>query len=71
MRNTADVTGGKPITVLLQPISGESAKSFSRLLRHPWRKETDAILLFFPGHHTIIFLTVRFYVYKNYNHVIL
>jgi hypothetical protein len=26
MRNTADVTGGKPITVLLQSISGVSAK---------------------------------------------
>jgi hypothetical protein len=25
MRNTADVTGGKPIAVLLQSISGESA----------------------------------------------
>jgi hypothetical protein len=25
MRNTADVTGGKPIAVLLQPISGLSA----------------------------------------------
>jgi hypothetical protein len=25
MRNTADVTGGKPIAVLLQPISGVSA----------------------------------------------
>jgi hypothetical protein len=24
MRNTPDVTGGKPIVVLLQPISGES-----------------------------------------------
>jgi hypothetical protein len=24
MRNTADVTGGKPIAVLLQPISGVS-----------------------------------------------
>jgi hypothetical protein len=25
MKNTADVTGGKPIAVLLQPISGVSA----------------------------------------------
>jgi hypothetical protein len=24
----------------------------SRLLRHPWRKERGAILLFCPGHHT-------------------
>jgi hypothetical protein len=26
--------------------------SFSRLLRHLWRKERGAILLFCPGHHT-------------------
>jgi hypothetical protein len=25
MRNTADVTGGKPMSVLLQPVSGVSA----------------------------------------------
>jgi hypothetical protein len=40
MRNTADVTGSKPIAVLLQSISG--------LLRHPWKKERGAILLFCP-----------------------
>jgi hypothetical protein len=26
--------------------------SFSRLLRHPWKKEKGVILLFCPGHHT-------------------
>jgi hypothetical protein len=53
MKNTADVTGGKPITVLLQSISGVSAmNSFYPLLRHPWKKERGAILLFRPGHHT-------------------
>jgi hypothetical protein len=59
MRNTADVTGGKPIAVLLQSISGVSKcyYSFSRLLRHPWRKERGAILLFCPGHHTRQFST--------------
>jgi hypothetical protein len=41
------VTGGKPIAVLLQSISGVSANN--RLLRHPWRKERGAILLFCPG----------------------
>jgi hypothetical protein len=47
MRNTADVTGGKPIAVLLQSISGVSAiNPFGRLLRHPCRK--GAILLFCP-----------------------
>jgi hypothetical protein len=45
MRNTADVTGGKPIAARLQSISGASAISFSRLLRHPWSKERGAILV--------------------------
>jgi hypothetical protein len=39
MRNTADVTGGKPIAVLLQPISGVSAIN-------------PLIERFCPGHHT-------------------
>jgi hypothetical protein len=34
MRNTADVTGGKPIVVCSQSISGVSCWSCSRLLRH-------------------------------------
>jgi hypothetical protein len=65
MRNTA-VTGGKPIAVLLQYISGVSA--INRLLRHPWRKEIGAILLFCPGHHTRltkrdeIFTTMKYYL---------
>jgi hypothetical protein len=49
------VTGSKPIAALLQSISGVSAINpflFSRLLRHPWKKERGAILLFCPGHHT-------------------
>jgi hypothetical protein len=40
MKNTADVTGGKPIAVLLQSISGVSANN------------PLSILLFCPGHHT-------------------
>jgi hypothetical protein len=52
MRNTADVTSDKPITVWLQSISGVSAiKSFNRLLRHPWKKERGAIFLFCLRHH--------------------
>jgi hypothetical protein len=46
MRNTADVTGGKPIAVLLQSFSGVSA------INPLWRKERGAILLFCPRHHT-------------------
>jgi hypothetical protein len=55
MKNTADVTGGKPIAVLLQSISGVSA--INPLVRHPWRKGRGAILLFCPGHHTRHFLS--------------
>jgi hypothetical protein len=43
MRNTADVTGGKPIAVLLQSISGVCA--ITPLVAF------YAILLFCPGHH--------------------
>jgi hypothetical protein len=41
------VTGCKPIAILLQPIS-----SFSRLLRHPCRKERGAIILSRTLHKT-------------------
>jgi hypothetical protein len=76
MKNTADVTGGKPIAVLLQYISGVSAipKSFSRLLWYPWRKDRGAFLLFCPGHHTrlllllldtIIFIIINFLIWRG------
>jgi hypothetical protein len=53
MRNTADVTDGKPIAVLLQSISGVSAI-------HPLvafydihgKEKRGAIILFCLGHHT-------------------
>jgi hypothetical protein len=51
IKNTADVTGGKPIAVLLQSISGVSAinplVAFTTSM-----EERGAILLFCPGHHT-------------------
>jgi hypothetical protein len=51
MRNTADVTGGKPIAVLLQPISGVSAinllVSFYDI--HGGKGEV-LFFLFCPGH---------------------
>jgi hypothetical protein len=52
MSNTADVTGGKPIDVWSQSISGVNAINPLVALRHPWKKERGAILLFCPGHHT-------------------
>jgi hypothetical protein len=52
MRNTADMTGGKPITVLLQSISGVSAinslVAFYDIHGGKREKERDAILLFCP-----------------------
>jgi hypothetical protein len=62
MRNTADVTGGKPIAVLLQFISGVSAinplvafydiHGVSSISPFTLSFERGAILLFCSGHHT-------------------
>jgi hypothetical protein len=58
IRNTADVTGGKPIAVLLQSISGGSAISplvaFYNI--HGGKRE---VLFFFFGHHTRLPDTTR------------
>jgi hypothetical protein len=45
MRKTAAVTGGKPIAVGSQSMSGVSAKLFTRVLRYPWRKGRGAIII--------------------------
>jgi hypothetical protein len=42
MRNTADLTDGKPIAVHLRC---ERRKSFSRILRHPWKKRRDSFVV--------------------------
>jgi hypothetical protein len=63
MRNTADVTSGKPIAVWSQSISAISAINLSRLLRHPWKKGRSAILLFCPGHHTRLILRNILYIW--------
>jgi hypothetical protein len=53
--NTAEVTGGKPIAILLQSISGVSAINPFTIQK----KERGAILLFYPGyHHTKIFIKI-------------
>jgi hypothetical protein len=53
MRNTSDVTSGKPIAVWSQSISGLSAVNLlSHRLRNPWKEGKGAILLLCPGHHT-------------------
>jgi hypothetical protein len=54
MRNTAGMTGGKLIAVLLQSISGLSAinplVAFYDI--HGEKREVQFIYLFCPGHHT-------------------
>jgi hypothetical protein len=49
MRNTADVTGGKPIAVLLQSISGVSAINPLVAFYDIHGEKRGAILLFCPG----------------------
>jgi hypothetical protein len=54
MWNTADVTGGKPIAVLLRSVSGVSAiDPLVTFYDIHGGKERGAILLFCPGHHTL------------------
>jgi hypothetical protein len=52
MRNTTDVTGGKPIAVLLQSISGVNPINPLVAFYDIYGKERGAILLFCPRHHT-------------------
>jgi hypothetical protein len=53
LRNTADMTGGKPIAVLSQSISGVSAiNPLVAFYEKKEGKERGAILLFCTGHHT-------------------
>jgi hypothetical protein len=47
MRNTADVTGGKLIAVLLQSILGVSAIN-PLVAFYPWRKERGVFFYFVP-----------------------
>jgi hypothetical protein len=56
MRNTADVTDGKPIAVLLQSISGVSAINTLVAFYEIHGGKRGAILLFCPGHHTRLLL---------------
>jgi hypothetical protein len=53
MKSTADVTGGKPIAVLLQSISGVSAINPLVAFYDIHGGKREAILLFCPGHHSL------------------
>jgi hypothetical protein len=59
MRNTANVTGGKPIAVWSQSISDVSAVNslVAFYHMHGRAKGRGAILLFCPGHHTRLVYT--------------
>jgi hypothetical protein len=69
MRNTADVTGGKPIAVFLQSISGVSAinpvvafydiHGGKRVAPLSFLHGCKNILLFCAGHHTRLFFNIR------------
>jgi hypothetical protein len=52
MSNTAYVTGGMPIAVCSQSISGVNAINSLVAFYDIHEKERGAILLFCPGHHT-------------------
>jgi hypothetical protein len=60
MKNTADVTGGNPIAVLLQSLSGVIAIN-PLVVFYDIQKERDAILLFCLGHHTRLTHDVKKY----------
>jgi hypothetical protein len=53
MTNTADVTNGKPIAVLLQSISGVSAINPLVAFYDTTRKREVQLFYFVPGHQTI------------------
>jgi hypothetical protein len=50
VKNTADVTGGKPI-VLLQPTSGVGAINPLVAYYDIYGAKRGAVLLFYPEHH--------------------
>jgi hypothetical protein len=55
MRNTADVTVGKPIAVLLQSISGVSAINPLVAFYDIYGGKRGSIILFCLGHQTRLF----------------
>jgi hypothetical protein len=58
MSTTADVTGGKPIAVLSQSISGVNAiNSLVAFYDVHGRKRKVLCAIIFPGHHTSLILT--------------
>jgi hypothetical protein len=52
MRNTADVTGGKPIAVLLQSISGVSAVNLLVVFHDIHRRKRELLFFYFVSDTT-------------------
>jgi hypothetical protein len=68
MRNTADVTGGKPIAVLLQSISGVSAINHLVAVYDIHGGKREALLFYFVPDTTrdYILLMINIYLYITY-----
>jgi hypothetical protein len=60
MRNTADVTDGKPIAVWSQSISGVNAFNPLVAFHDIHRRKREVLFFFCLGHHT------RHYIFCNY-----
>jgi hypothetical protein len=66
MRNTADVTGGKPLAIWLQSISGgDSVNPLVVYFYDNHGRKREVFFLFCPGHHTRF--TELFIVVYEYN----
>jgi hypothetical protein len=59
MSNTADVTGGKPIAVLLQYISSVSAINSLVAFYDFYGGKREVLFLFCPGHHKRQTITIE------------
>jgi hypothetical protein len=65
MNYIVDVTGSKPIAVLLQSISGVSAINPLVAFDDIHGRERKWLLLFCPGHHTrrIIIIIITYFIF--------
>jgi hypothetical protein len=73
MRNTADVTGGKPIAVLLQSISGVSAINPSAAFYDIHGGKREVLFFYFVPDTTrdfILFIPCYYYEYDVFIHFV-
>jgi hypothetical protein len=71
MRNTADVTGGKPIAVLLQSTSGVSAINPSVGFYDIHGGKREVLFFYFVPDTTrdLIYVTILLMVYQMYDYI--